>query len=178
MTIQAQLPHRPQATPRSADRPTLGIDAQHLAGIDAFSLLDHRTRGRALVGEPAPPGRYLSTEHNGERHLIPLDCPIVHIGRGLWADIRLEDPQISRRHSIVAQRGDGARLLDDRSSNGTFLNGRPVTVAYLSDGDVVRLGRVVFRFVEVQPQLKARLPLRRFPLPVRARRRASELAAA
>ena len=42
------------------------------------------------------------------------------------------------------------RVLDDRSSNGTFVNGRAVTVAYLTDGDVLRFGRVVFRYVEIE----------------------------
>ena len=40
-------------------------------------------------------------------------------------------------------------MLDDRSSNGTFVNGRRVTVAYLADGDVLRFGRAVLRYVEV-----------------------------
>lgn len=178
MTIQAQLPHRPGTKSHSADRPTLGIDTQHPFGVDAFSLLDHRTRGRAVLPENAPPGRYLSVEHDDEVHLIALDRPVIHIGRGLAADVRVENPYVSRRHAIVAQRGDGSRVLDDRSANGTFVNGHAVTVAYLSDGDVLRIGRAVFRFVENQPQLKASPSLRRIPLPVRAWPHASGDAAA
>ncbi len=83
--------------------------------------------------------------------------------------MRLEDLHVSRRHAIIAQRGDGVRVLDDRSSTGTFVNGRQITVAYLTDGDVLRLGRVVFRFVEIEPGSKT-APLRRIPLPVRASR--------
>jgi pSer/pThr/pTyr-binding forkhead associated (FHA) protein len=167
MTIQAQLPHRPWATPESADHPTLGVDSQHPVGADAFSLLDHRTKGQAIRRELAPPGRYLEVEHADEVRLIPLERPLIHIGRGLTSDVRLEDVHVSRRHAIIAQRGDGVRVLDDRSSTGTFVNGREVTVAYLSDGDVLRFGRVVLRFVEIGRQPKA--PVRRLPLPVRAR---------
>ena len=43
-------------------------------------------------------------------------------------------------------------MLDDRSSNGTFVNGRAVTVAHLSDGDVLRFGRVAMRYVEIAPR--------------------------
>jgi len=178
MTIQAQLPLRPGTRSRSSDPPTLGIDAQNPLGIDAFSLLDHRTLGRTILLELAPPGRYLSIEHDDEVHLIPLDRPIIRVGRGLSADLRLEDPQVSRRHAILAQGGDGARVLDDRSWNGTFVNGRAVTAAALTDGDVLRLGRVVFRFVEIKPQLATRPPLRRIPLPVHARPHAPGAAAA
>jgi hypothetical protein len=182
MTIQAQTPSRLLGPPRppdrprpasrlrpaedrphSADRPTLGLDPQSPFIVDAFEVLDYRTRSRTIPLPAAPPGRYLSVEHGEEIHLIPLDRPIVHLGRGLSADIRIEDAQVSRRHAIIAQRGDGARVLDDRSSNGSFVNGREVTVADMTDGDVLRLGRVVFRFVEIPPAVRAR-PVRRFPL--------------
>jgi FHA domain len=177
MTIQAQLPDRPRPSSRRADHPTHGIDPCPPAIVDSFALLDHRTRARAIPERSAPPGRYLSVEDNGETHLIALERPITHIGRGLVADVRLEDSNVSRRHAIVAVRGDGVRVLDDRSSNGTFVNGRSVTVAYLADGDVLRFGRVVLRYAEVGP-LRTVQPLRRIPLARRGRRRELEGAAA
>jgi hypothetical protein len=177
MTIQAQSTSWPASHPPHTDRPTVGLDAQHPIAVDAFELLDPRTRGRTVPLKAAPPGRYLSVEHAEEIQLIPLDRPIVRLGRGLTADIRLEDPQVSRRHAIIAQRGDGARVLDDRSVNGTFVNGREVTVGYVTDGDVLRLGRVVFRFVEIQPPVRAQ-PVRRFPLAAVRRRRVRVGAAA
>jgi hypothetical protein len=138
--------------------------------VNPYALLDHRTRERLIPHEGAPGGRYLSLDHDGEVMLIPLERPITHIGRGLVADVRLEDSQVSRRHAILALRGDGARILDDRSYNGTFVNGRRVTVEHLSDGDVLRFGRAVFRYVEISPRRKAQ-PLRRIPLARRVRRR-------
>jgi hypothetical protein len=177
MTISAQLPDRAPTSSHSDDRPTAGIDAHHRFVDDSLGLLDHRTRA-VLIPEPgAPPGRYLSIEHEGQKLLLPLRRPITHIGRGLIADVRLEDANVSRRHAILALRGEGARVLDDRSSNGTFVNGRQVTVAHLSDGDVLRFGRVVFRYVEVEPRPKT-VPLRRIALPLRARRREPAGAAA
>jgi pSer/pThr/pTyr-binding forkhead associated (FHA) protein len=47
------------------------------------------------------------------------------------------------------ERGGRAVLLDDRSMNGTWVNGSRVEAAILSDGDEIALGRVVLRFVEV-----------------------------
>jgi pSer/pThr/pTyr-binding forkhead associated (FHA) protein len=167
MTIQAQLPHSPARSARG-DHATHGMPAGNPIYADGFALLDHRTRSRTIALGDAPPGRYLSIEHGDEVRLIPLDRPIIHIGRGLTADVRLEDLRVSRRHAIIAQRGDGTRVLDDRSHNGTFLNGRSVTVAYLSDGDVLRVGSVALRFIVVEPQIKPAPLLRRIPLPVRA----------
>ncbi|MFL5862865.1 MAG: FHA domain-containing protein [Solirubrobacteraceae bacterium] len=168
MTIQAQLPDRaPHHSPRH-DHPTGGIGANPTFVVDPFHLLDHRTRDRLIPEAGAPSGRYLSLEHDGATMLIPLERPITHVGRGLVADVRLEDPQVSRRHSILALRGDGARILDDRSLNGTFVNGRRITVQHVSDGDVVRFGRAVFRYTEISPRRKAQ-PLRRIPLAHHAR---------
>jgi hypothetical protein len=164
MTIQAQLPDRaPRSISPRHDHPTDGLDTSTPFVVDPYDLLDHRTRDRLVSEAGAPSGRYLALEHNGETRLIPLERPITHIGRGLVADVRLEDSHVSRRHAILALRGDGARILDDRSYNGTFVNGRRVTVEYLTDGDVVRFGRAVFRYTEITPRRRAQ-PLRRIPL--------------
>jgi hypothetical protein len=163
MTIQAQLSPHPQSLPQSAERRTLGLDARIAPASDASALLDHATLGRAVARALAPPGRYLVVEDDGKELLIPLDRPILHIGRGISADIRIEDARVSRRHAIVAQRGDGVRLLDDRSSNGTFVNGDQVTIAYLNDGDVVGFGLVSMRFAEIEPAYR-RAPSRRIAL--------------
>lgn len=169
MTISAQIPDRPQAHSGVAERATHRIANLDESVVDCFALLDHHTRERAVPRDSARPGRYLSVEHGDETLLIALERPITHIGRGLVADVRLEDPLVSRRHAIIALRGDGARVLDDRSANGTILNGRSVTTAYLNDGDVLRFGRAVLRYVELEPEPRAE-PLRRL-VPRRSPRR-------
>jgi pSer/pThr/pTyr-binding forkhead associated (FHA) protein len=47
---------------------------------------------------------------------------------------------------VIVDDGTGARILDDRSANGTFVNGIRVTDAPLHDRDVIRLGRVTLLF--------------------------------
>ncbi|HTU96759.1 MAG TPA: FHA domain-containing protein [Solirubrobacteraceae bacterium] len=168
MTIQAQLPDRAPHDSARHEHHTDGMDSSLPFIVDPYALLDTRTRERLMPEAGAPAGRYLSLEHDGETKLIALERPITHIGRGLVADVRLEDAQVSRRHAILAVRGDGARILDDRSYNGTFVNGRRVTVHQLTDGDVIRFGRAVFRFTEIAPPRRAQ-PLRRIPLARRAR---------
>ncbi|HWF72761.1 MAG TPA: FHA domain-containing protein [Solirubrobacteraceae bacterium] len=123
---------------------------------DALPLIDHRARRRAMPAELASPGRYLSLTEGEETMLIALEREVTHIGRGFTADLRLEEHRVSRRHAILVQRGARVRLLDDRSANGTFVNGRRIIESELRDGDVVLIGPVALRYVEVT--LKAESP--------------------
>src|ERR1700735_2063158 len=166
---------------RAADRDTRQLSSNRPVPADAYALLDHRTRETLVLQDVAPAGRYLAVEHDGRTRLISLTRPITHIGRGLIADVRLEDPHVSRRHAIIAIRGDGpdaVRVLDDRSSGGTFVNGDEVTVANLHDGDIVRIGRVAFRYTESASTLKRNRAPRRIPLGVRRARRSGVVPAA
>jgi two-component system, cell cycle response regulator len=62
------------------------------------------------------------------------------LGRGQAASIRLTDDGISRKHARVFQRGGEVVIEDLKSSNGTIVNGAPVTMQLLKDGDKIRLG--------------------------------------
>ncbi len=63
------------------------------------------------------------------------------IGRGLGADVRLEDEGVSRQHSKVTAVGNGDLVLEDLgSSNGTFVNGDRIQTHTLKDGDKVQVG--------------------------------------
>jgi hypothetical protein len=117
--------------------------------FDAIACLDERVRHQAVPAAPVEPGRYIEIQGPDQTLLIPLAGEALHIGRGLSAGLRLDDSSVSRRHAILVPRPNGARILDDRSSNGTFVNGRRIQQADLSSGDVIVLGRVVLRFLEV-----------------------------
>jgi pSer/pThr/pTyr-binding forkhead associated (FHA) protein len=123
--------------------------------VDAVSYLDERVRrdatpvAGAQVPQPVEPGRYLEVQGTGATLLVRLERDITRIGRGLAADLRLDENSVSRRHAVLVHDPTGARVLDDRSSNGTFVNGRRVEQAALAHGDVLMLGRVVLRYLEV-----------------------------
>ncbi len=123
---------------------------------DALPLIDYRARRRAMPVELAAPGRYLSLTDGDETLLVELEREVTHIGRGFTANLRLEEHRVSRRHAILVQRGARVRLLDDRSANGTFVNGRRIIESELRDGDVILIGPVTLRYVEVS--LKADTP--------------------
>jgi pSer/pThr/pTyr-binding forkhead associated (FHA) protein len=117
--------------------------------LDALPRLSFRDRRHAVSAERPAPGRYLELDDGDERVLLPLRPGTTHVGRSFTADLVLEDQSVSRRHAIVHQRTTGTRVLDDRSANGTFVNGRRTVEADLSDGDVVVLGRVVLTYRDV-----------------------------
>jgi pSer/pThr/pTyr-binding forkhead associated (FHA) protein len=113
---------------------------------DALPRVSYRERRLAVPAEDPAPGRYLELEDGDERVLLPIRPGTTHVGRGFAADLRLEDQSVSRRHALLYQRPGTTRILDDRSANGTFVNGRRVAHAELQDGDVVALGRVVLTY--------------------------------
>ena len=108
-----------------------------------------RERRRASLTMPRlAPGRYLAIEDGDEVVLMPLAADITHIGRSPSANIVLDDASVSRRHALIARRGERTVILDDRSLNGVTVNGKRVSEAELKDGDSVAIGRVQLRFVE------------------------------
>lgn len=72
---------------------------------------------------------------------IPVRSREVLIGRGEQADLRLPADDISRKHAKIILDVDGiAKIVDLRSVNGTYVNGRRVEVEVLREGDRVRIG--------------------------------------
>ena len=114
--------------------------------LDALPRMSHAARRRTVPDTAAEPGRYLVAEDRGERRLLRLGPGATRIGRGFGADLRLDDAAVSRRHAIIVTGDRGAVILDDRSANGTLLNGRRVARAELADGDVIVIGRVALTY--------------------------------
>jgi pSer/pThr/pTyr-binding forkhead associated (FHA) protein len=122
------------------------VTARH----DTLPALDQSVRRQVVGPEDPAPGRYLVVQEGDVERLVRLDAEVTRIGRGFSADLRLDDMTVSRRHAIVAALGGGrVRILDDRSVNGTFVNGRSVLEAELADGDVITLGSVIMGYREV-----------------------------
>jgi hypothetical protein len=94
------------------------------------------------------PGRYLVFQDSGTVRTVAMTNDSMRIGRSLSADLRFEDPTVSRRHAVLVAEPDGVRVLDDRSLNGVFVNGERVVSQALSDGDEIVIGRYRLRFAE------------------------------
>ena len=92
----------------------------------------------APPAEPEPQPDVVSLTIGGRTHAVSSSR--VVIGRSRDCDIRIADLNASRRHAELQQDGDGYRIVDLGSMNGTLLNGRPVEKAPLEDGDRITLG--------------------------------------
>ena len=96
------------------------------------------------------PGQYLAYRvGDGDVVAFALQREWTRIGRSLAADIRFDDPTVSRRHALIVRQPDGLRVLDDRSLNGVFVNGERVEWSTLADDDEIVIGRHHLHFVDV-----------------------------
>ena len=83
---------------------------------------------------------------------IPLERDEVVLGRAVEADVRVNDFRASRLHARITTERDPEtqatryRVTDLNSTNGTLLNGQPITEALLNEGDKVTIGDHLFRF--------------------------------
>ena len=73
---------------------------------------------------------------------IALEEGKVSFGRGSEADYRLDDDGLSRLHATVHREGDNVWILDEHSTNGSFVNGEKVSSngTVLSNGDKIKIG--------------------------------------
>jgi len=76
-----------------------------------------------------------------------LDKERIAVGRKPHNDIHLEDPTISGDHAVFLNL-EHFYVEDLGSTNGVVLNGKRVTKRQLNNGDIVRIGRHEFKFVE------------------------------
>ena len=101
------------------------------------------------------PGQYLFFERDGKTEAVTLQREWTRVGRSLAADVRFDDPTVSRRHALIVRQADGVRVLDDRSLNGVFVNGERVEWRELRDGDEIVVGRYRLTFLDVATEALA-----------------------
>jgi len=78
-----------------------------------------------------------------------LDEGRVMIGRGASNAVQLHDTEVSREHAELCRRGNVFVIRDLGSSNGTYVNGRPVQEQELASGDQIQLGRTLLLYTGV-----------------------------
>ncbi len=90
----------------------------------------------------------------GMMYKLNRDAPMV-LGRGLGADVRLDDDGVSRQHSKVTTAGNGDPVLEDLgSSNGTYVNGDRIQTHALKDGDKIQVGSISILKFSYQDELE------------------------
>jgi len=86
-----------------------------------------------------------------------LNEDVIILGRTKDCDIQIDDQSVSSKHARIVLETDPyfsdsktAHLEDLKSTNGTQLNGKPVSREKLNDGDMVKIGFTQFQYIENQ----------------------------
>ncbi len=129
-----------------------------LGALAAFGFLAMKTRAEP----PAPPRamRVTLTIHDTparggrreERFVVRPRAQAI-VGRSSDALVGLLDPEVSRRHAILTVDDGVVYVADAGSSNGTFLNGKPVRkdAIELRAGDILDVGTTRMTVDEIEP---------------------------
>ena len=79
---------------------------------------------------------------------FPLDRPEFVLGRGTDCDIQVDRDSVSRRHAKVYRDDPTTWLVQDLgSTNGSYVNDLPIQNAKLRDGDFLKIGAAIFKFL-------------------------------
>ncbi|KUJ67960.1 phosphopeptide-binding protein [Streptomyces albus subsp. albus] len=146
---EGQQPQPPSQRPAAGRPGPAGYPAQP-TGAPPMPSSPPPAGGRAAP-RPAAPGGYGQVrrwiEINGTRHQISR--PTLVLGRSTDADVRIDDPGVSRRHCEIRV-GTPSTIQDLGSTNGIVVDGQHTTRATLRDGSRVVVGSttIVYRQAE------------------------------
>jgi len=76
-----------------------------------------------------------------------LDQPAIIIGRSSKSDIQVDQESVSRNHSKIINTGKSIILRDLGSTNGTYVNDELIDEYVMRDGDFIKIGRTIFKFL-------------------------------
>jgi diguanylate cyclase (GGDEF)-like protein len=76
-----------------------------------------------------------------------LDTPSLIIGRSSKCDIHIDQESVSRNHAKIVNSGRRLLIRDLGSTNGTYVNDQPVEEWILRDGDLIKIGRTILKFL-------------------------------
>lgn len=76
-----------------------------------------------------------------------IDGREMTIGRGTLNDICVSQDSVSRTHATLRVEDHGVKIRDNESTNGTYVNDHKIHEAWLKDGDLIKIGRAIFKFL-------------------------------
>ncbi len=132
----------PQTLARKPFDPNDASDSDHVRAktvVTAISRITDRPLGKeaCLV---VIYGDELGKKYN-------LNTPSVVVGRSSKCEIQIDQESISRNHSKIVNTGKSLLVRDLGSTNGTYVNDEPVEEHVLRDGDLIKIGRTIFKFL-------------------------------
>ena len=111
-------------------------------------------------------------EKGGEQKRLEFDKPEVTIGRVQGNDIILPKGNVSKRHSRIVLKDGKFIIVDLKSTNGTYVNGRKITSPLVVKGsDKIYIGDFILSIEELAGRGRRRRRLAAMPARGRAQRR-------
>jgi ABC transport system ATP-binding/permease protein len=150
---QQRYPSGPQSYPSGSSYPSSTSQPVRPAPVSQQSISSPDLESVTQLGPTAAPR---ASEGNLATSMLKILRPgsapkappgSIKIGRATDNDIVVPDVLASRHHATLVTTPSGTEILDNRSINGTFVNGARVDSAVLHDGDTVTIGNIdlVFR---------------------------------
>ena len=81
----------------------------------------------------------------GKKYSLAQNSTVI--GRSSKVDIQIDEESISRNHATIENDGESICIRDLKSTNGTYVNDDPINETTLRDGDQVKIGRTIFKFL-------------------------------
>jgi hypothetical protein len=95
----------------------------------------------------AKPSLEFYSDGSGEARRVTLEQMPFRIGRAESADLRIESVQVSREHAELLERNGMWLVRDLGSTNGTQVNGKPISETLLADGDILKIAETELTFI-------------------------------
>jgi pSer/pThr/pTyr-binding forkhead associated (FHA) protein len=158
--LSAAFP-RPRSTPPStgSDRPPTGASQRLSDTMHGVPVSELRQPITPASPQPAPLASLLVRTGAMKGSRLPVKVPVANIGRADYNDIVLTEPSVSTSHAKLQRRDDIWVLSDLGSTNGTFVEGEPVTgETALTPGTTLRFGDVAVLFEPLDDLVPASRP--------------------
>jgi pSer/pThr/pTyr-binding forkhead associated (FHA) protein len=91
--------------------------------------------------------KLIITQGDAQPTTVELQYEYTHLGRADDNELPIPEPSISSRHCVFILSGADVIVRDLNSSNGTYVNGEPVTETILRPGDNIQVGVIDIKFV-------------------------------
>jgi chromosome segregation ATPase len=131
----------------------IGHKVERLSHIeDTIHKLDERVFQESHDSDEREITRIMETVNGNRSVKYPLFKRVMVIGRSAGCDIQIRRQYISRRHARLISDNDGVIIEDIGSKNGILVNAQRVLHHRLEDGDIVDMGELQFRFIDLAEQ--------------------------
>lgn len=143
--IPAPKPSEPPPVTAPSAPPSVGTQEPRVASREG-AVAPQVTASEVGQQPPPPAVGVILLRENGQ---ITGEYPVenqIYIGRSPTNEIVLQEAKVSRKHAGILKKDEGYLLMDNKSSNGTFVNGRKIAEHMLQPGDMIQIGSYELEF--------------------------------